>query len=427
MRLDEAFGDSLPPSVVLVAASAHYSWEKIVRALGIGSNQLIFVPIDDRYRLDPDALWERIESLTHRRIPILACVSVCGTTEEGAVDRLDLVQEVRERAARELGVTFHLHSDACYGGYAAALTWDAGGRRRSAEEIRAEFETDTEPAGSDDVRTRDAAGAWPSEGWVRSMEALAGTDSVTIDPHKLGYIPYPAGAIVFRDRRVRELVAVDPPYLLPTQGLGSSEDLFLGRFVFEGSKPGAAAASVWLSHKVLPLDERGYGRLIGRTVVGARRLYRALGTGSLEPFRLIRLPEPDINIVCFVLTHPEFASLDEVNALNEGVYARMSLSVPGAQPEYIITRTRFQTPMYDGAVAPILERLGVAGPDEWKASGGDGLVILRATVMDPFLAEEEGPDHVAGFLEALRSAAMASLEGIQASGGVSGNPPPAPS
>jgi len=409
-RLDEAFGDPLPPSVVLVAASAHYSWEKIVRALGIGSNQLVYVPIDDRYRLDPDALWEQVESLTHRRVPILACISVCGTTEESAIDRLDLVQEVRERAARELGVTFHLHSDACYGGYAAAMTWDESGRRRTAADLQAEFATEVEPAAPHDVRTREAPVAWPGEGWVRSMEALAATDSVTIDPHKLGYIPYPAGAIVFRDRRMRELVAIDPPYLLPTQGLGSSEDLFLGRFVFEGSKPGAAAASVWLSHKVLPLDQRGYGRLIGRTVVGARRLYRALGAASLEPFRLIRLPEPDINIVCFILTHPDFDSLNEVNALNEGVYARMSLSEPGAQPDYIITRTRFQTPMYDGAVGPVLDALGTGSIEEWRKGGSAGLVVLRSTVMDPFMGySESGPDHTEGFVRALGAAAAGAF------------------
>jgi glutamate/tyrosine decarboxylase-like PLP-dependent enzyme len=405
LRLEQAFGDPLPPSVVLVAATAHYSWEKIVRALGIGSKQLVFVPVDDRYRLDPDALWDKVQELTEAGVPILACISVCGTTEESAVDRLDQVVEVRERARSELGVTFHLHSDACYGGYAAAVSWDREGRRRTAEEIRR----------SVGLTPEDEAGEpWPSEGWVRSMEALSQADSVTIDPHKLGYVPYPAGAVIFRDRRARELVAVDPPYLLPTQGLGSSQDLFLGRFVFEGSKPGAAAASVWLSHKVLPLDERGYGYLVERTVAGARRLYRALGEARLEPFRLIRLPAPDINIVCFLLTHPELSGLGQVNALNEGIYARMSLSEPGARPEYIITRTRFQSPMYDGAVRPLLDRLGVASEKEWKASGGEGLVVLRSTVMDPFLAEEgAGTDHVKGFVAALRTAAAGSFSEVQ--------------
>ncbi|MEE8060464.1 MAG: tyrosine decarboxylase, partial [Gemmatimonadales bacterium] len=73
------------------------------------------------------------------------------------------------------------------------------------------------------------------------------------------YIPYPAGAILLKDRRARELVAVDPPYLAPAGQVEGATQEYLGRFIFEGSKPGAAAAAVWLSHKVLPLDERGYG------------------------------------------------------------------------------------------------------------------------------------------------------------------------
>ena len=126
------------------------------------------------------------------------------------------------------------------------------------------------------------------------MVALAGADSVTIDPHKLGYVPYPAGAFLLRDRRARELVAIDPPYLVPAGtadgGSAADRDLFLGRFILEGSKPGAAAAAVWLSHKVLPLDERGYGYLIERTVVGARRLHAALGSARYDGFDVVAPP-----------------------------------------------------------------------------------------------------------------------------------------
>jgi glutamate/tyrosine decarboxylase-like PLP-dependent enzyme len=395
-RLAAAFGDPLPPGVVLVAATAHYSWEKIVRALGIGSNQLHFVPVDERFRMDPDALWETLRRLAARRTPILACVSVCGTTEESAVDRLDLVLDVRRRAEAELGTAFHVHSDAAYGGYAAAVTWDAEGRRRPPGAIRQATGTD-----------------WPTDGWTAAMEALAHADSVTIDPHKLGYIPYPAGAFLLRDRRGRELVAVDPPYLLPTRGLDSAEDLFLGRFIFEGSKPGAAAAAIWLSHKVLPLDGTGHGHLVARTVVGARRLHGALTAAELAPFRIVTLPEPDINIVCYVLAHPDVDSLEGLNELNEGVYERMSLTRPGAAPDYMITRTRFQTPMYDGAVNPILQRLGIS-QEAWRQSGAAGLVVLRSTVMDPFLADPPpAPDHIAGFIQALGLAAAGSLEALQ--------------
>jgi glutamate/tyrosine decarboxylase-like PLP-dependent enzyme len=379
--------------VVLAAANAHYSWEKIVRALGIGSNQLVYVPLDRHYRMDADALWECVSELARHRHPILACVSVCGSTEESAVDRLDQVLAVRSRAERELGVTFHIHADACYGGYAAAVTRAADGSRRAAAEIRA-----------------DLGGDWPSDDWVAAISALEGADSVAIDPHKLGYVPYSAGAILVRDRRTRELVATEAPYLLPTPEPKTPKDLFLGRFIFEGSKPGASAAAVWLSHKVLPLDERGYGYLIGRTVAGARRLHAALLSADLTPLRVVLLPKPDINIVCYVLTHPGLKSLEALNAFNEQVYERMSISRPDQDPEYIITRTRLRSPMYDGAVDPLLDALAVCTAPEWKASGREGLVVLRSTVMDPFLiSPPPAPDHVAGFLGALRRAGEAAV------------------
>jgi glutamate/tyrosine decarboxylase-like PLP-dependent enzyme len=392
-RLAFEYGDPLPPGVVLVSATAHYSWEKIIRALGIGSNQLVHVPVDTRFRMDPDALWEQVRALAGRRQAIIACVSVCGSTEESAVDRLDQVLEVRARAERELGVTFHVHSDACYGGYAAAVTRLADGGRRGAAAIRASV---GEP--------------WPDDEWVRAVEALGEADSVSVDPHKLGYVPYSAGAVLVRDGRARHLVATDPPYLAPTGAEEPGVERFLGRYILEGSKPGAAAAAVWLSHKALPLDERGYGYLIERTAAGARRLHRALADANLAPFRVVLLPEPDINIVCFLLVHPSLTSLAAVNALNERIYGRMSLARRDDDPEYIITRTRLRSPMYDGAVDPLLAALGVCKADEWKASGDEGLVVLRSTVMDPFLvAGPPAPDHLGGFIGALRRAATASI------------------
>jgi glutamate/tyrosine decarboxylase-like PLP-dependent enzyme len=392
-RIAAAFPDPLPDSVVLVAATAHYSWEKVVRALGIGGNQLRHVPVDAHCRMDPDALWESLAALARSRTPVMALVSVCGSTEESAVDRLDQVLEVRARAAAELGLAFHVHSDACYGGYAASVTRDAAGARREGAAIR-----------------RDLGVAWPTDEWVAAIAALGGTDSVTIDPHKLGYVPYPAGAFLCRDRRARELVAVTPPYLAPA-GNDPTGDEFLGRFILEGSKPGAAAAAVWLSHKVLPLDERGYGYLIGQTAIGARRLHAALAAADLGSFRAILLPEPDINIVCWLLTHPRCTTLGQVNELNEGIYRMMSLHRADAAPEYIITRTRFESPQYDGAVPPLLEQLAVGSLDEWRGPEG-GLVVLRATVMDPFMAAPPPvPDHVVGFVGALRRAAAEAMQG----------------
>jgi glutamate/tyrosine decarboxylase-like PLP-dependent enzyme len=382
-RLASVFGDAYPSGVVLVPSTAHYSWEKTCRALGIGGAQLVHVPVDRRFRMDPAALESIVHGLAERRQTIVACVSVIGTTEESAVDRLDLVADVRDRVARELGVAFALHADAAYGGYAAAVTRGPDGERRSYEAALRDF----------------APESWPEEGVYRGLVALERTDSVTIDPHKLGYVPYPAGLVSFRDGRSRDLVAVEAPYLFHR---GASEWGYIGRFIFEGSKPGASAASVWMSHKVLPLDSRGYGKLIGETARGALMLHRRLTAGDWGRYRVVPLPAPDLNIVCFAVGHPALTSLEASNEFVSRIYQAMSVGEARAARmlDYFVTKTELRTGEYGDAAVPIVEALGFTR-DDYLRAGGVG--VIRCTVMDPFLASQRGRvDYVGGFADTLR-------------------------
>lgn len=396
-QLAAEFGDQLSPGVVLAAGTSHYSWAKIVAALGIGSNQLVFVPVGAECRMDPDALWGQIESLSARRIPIMACVSACGTTEEGAVDDLQRIVDIRSRAEWELGVTFHIHSDACYGGYAASLTRAPDGSRHSAAQAR-----------------EICGGAyWPTDQWMRSVSALESADSVSIDPHKMGYVPYPAGAFLLKDKRGRELVATDPPYLAVAASRQSDQPV-LGRFIFEGSKPGASAAAVWLSNKSIPLNSDGHGKIIASTLRAARHLHAFLGASDFSPFDVVRLPGPDLNIVCFLLHHPSLTTIDELNALNEMIYKELSPS-PEMSAPYMITRTRLTSPAYDGAIQPLLASLGQAG-ESYKAEPGKEVTVLRATVMNPF-SVDGNPEHLLGLTDALREVAMSFLRNGDNAGG----------
>ena len=393
-RLATEFGDPLPPGVVLATATGHYSWDKIVRALGIGANQLVLLPVDENCRMDTLALWTKIVELSAKRIPIMACIAVCGSTEESAIDRLDEILTIRAMAERKLGVTFHVHADACYGGYAASITRGADNKRQTAGQIRVAL----------------GQHQWPSEQWVRAVSALENVDSLSIDPHKLGYAPYPAGAFLLKDRRARELVAVDPPYLTPADD--SSDAVFLGRFIFEGSKPGASAAATWLNHQTLPLNNTAHGKLVASTVAAAHRLHEKLADVELSPFQAIRLPAPDLNIVCFLLTHPSLKTVAEINRLNELIYKELS-PARGEAAQYMISRTRLTSPAYDGAIKPVLDSLRRDAYSFWKTEGAQGIVMLRATIMNPF-AECERPDYMSGLVAAIYEAAARCLSNIPA-------------
>lgn len=391
-RIAAVWSDPLPAGVVLIPGTAHYSWEKIVRALGIGSGRLVQVAVDQHARMDPDAFANTLERLAATRTAVLAVVSVSGSTEQGAVDRLHQLLQVRDDAARRLGMALHLHADACYGGYAATLTRDPDGRRLNGAEIR-----------------RHTGASWPDDAWVASVNALADADSVSIDPHKLGFVPYPAGAFLLRDRRGRNLVSLDPPYLAPTAA-GPGEG-FLGRWILEGSKPGAAAAATWLSHRVIPLDINAHGLLVARTAAGARRLHALLGEpGALGEFNVIRLPDPDLNLVGWVMNHSTLSTLEQVNALNEEIH--QLLGGAAGEPPYWITRTRLSAPGGTGAGLPLVEQLGFTAAD-WERHG---LVVLRATVMDPFFAapRPDSTDHCHGLVAAVGAAAGQALESIRA-------------
>lgn len=389
LRLATDFGDPLPPGVVLVPSTAHYSWAKSCRVLGIGEAQLVHVPVDHHFRMDPDAFGEVLAELARARQPVIATVAVIGATEESAVDRLDLLLGVRERAARELGTAFHLHADAAWGGYAATITRNPDGSRRSHVRAIAELAPGVPEAD-----------AWPDPGLYAALCALEHTDSITIDPHKLGFIPYPAGAVSFRDRRVRALVSVDAPYLHQE---GRAEEGFIGRYILEGSKPGAAAASVWLSHKVLPLDGEGHGRLVGQAMRGALRLYAALGEADWGELAIVPLPRPDLNIVCFAVGHPELRTLEAVNEAAELVYRALSVSSgrPARALDYLLTKTVLRSAEYGDAALPLVERLGFTEGDYRRAGG---LAVLRCTVLDPFLvAGGARVDYVQGFLDTVRA------------------------
>lgn len=261
---------SLPLPVLLGTSSKHYSWPKNAAILGIGKSQFLDVPIDIDARMDVSALRLRLDACLSEKRPILAVAVVLGSTEESAVDPLREVVAMREEY-RRAGLDFVIHVDAAWGGYFASL-----------------LHAPT-PGGDD-------AGELPSLGDAPAMKlsayveeqfrAIRHADSVTIDPHKAGYIPYPAGGLCYRDKRMRDLVAFAASEVFHG---GEELDANMGVFGVEGSKPGAAAAAVYLSHQVIRPDRSGYGRILGQALFNSKRFYAAIVTMARpeDPFVVV--------------------------------------------------------------------------------------------------------------------------------------------
>ena len=86
-----------------------------------------------------------------------------------------------------------------------------------------------------------------SDHFQLQLRRLTQANSITLDPHKSGFCPYPAGGLLYRNGKIRNFLAQKAAYV--SHGTGKNEEINL--FGIDGSKPGAASAGVWLSHKAI--------------------------------------------------------------------------------------------------------------------------------------------------------------------------------
>ncbi len=77
--------------VILVSARGHYSIKKTANILGIGEENVLIIPVDEKNRINIDKLRRKISSLARPgvdRTKIMAIVGIAGNTETGNVDDL---------------------------------------------------------------------------------------------------------------------------------------------------------------------------------------------------------------------------------------------------------------------------------------------------------------------------------------------------
>lgn len=373
-------GAQISKGKLIVPQSKHYSWVKAVDILGLGQESLLPIPVGSDFRMDIDVFRAKVEKCIANGEPILGVVAVVGTTEVGAVDDIHQVVEFRELMEQRYGAGFYLHIDAAYGGYARSIFLDDEYRFLELVEVISRLE-------STRVMNRDVQ--WPTPEVYKAFEAMRHADSVTVDPHKLGYVPYAAGGIVMKDRRILDLISYFASYVFEDDDM---EPAKLGAFVMEGSRPGASAASVWMAHRVLPLNNSGYGRLIGHSIDGAQRLFYALeALDSLVvhgiTFKVTCLSRPDLNVIDFFFNESDNQDLAETNRLNRYLYDRCSYrSGPVYLEDFILSKTVLSKDDYDEAVRGILKQLGIPSP-EWTEKGE--LFVLRSCMMTPYLTSNQ--------------------------------------
>ena len=185
---------------------------------------MVGVDVDAEARLDIKKLEKCLQAHLDNEQAVYAVVAIIGSTEEGAVDPLLDILKLRARFQAK-GLSFVVHADAAWGGYFATML----PRSREPSNILLP-----------PPRLGDNRGFVPDlclrKDTQKEMWALRYADSITVDPHKAGYIPYPAGGLCYRDGRMRYLVTWTSPYITPS---GSDPTIYSigiygveGRFVY---------------------------------------------------------------------------------------------------------------------------------------------------------------------------------------------------
>lgn len=351
-RIGKASGRDYLGPVVLAPGNKHYSWRKAASIFGLGEESFWSVALDEAGRLDLAAFERRVHEAEAQGRPVLMALSVAGTTETGEIDPIDRLHDRLDRWERERGWRIWRHVDAAYGGFLCSLL-----------------------GGPDQ--------AVLGEGAVRALRAIATADSVTIDPHKLGYTPYACGAFLTRDAVRYVVSAFDAPYLDRPE-LGPDK----WSSTLEGSRSAGGAAATWLTGRTLGFGPEGLGALLAETV-RSRQGFQAQVAAAL-PF--VRFLEPaDANIVCFSVAG-DGETLSSANRRTEALFEAIR-----ASDDFAVSRTRLGAD-YAAQIARHLEA--------WDGRADEGgLTLIRCVFMNPYWAAPAMRDHLApAFIDLVRDA-----------------------
>lgn len=218
---------------LIIPRSAHFSFNKASDMLNL---KLVEVDLDKNYKIDLNSVEDNINENT------IAIVGIAGTTELGMVDPISDLSKI---AVKE---DIYLHVDAAFGGFSLPFLKDIG-----------------YDLGQFDF-------------------SLKGVSSMTVDPHKMGLAPIPAGGILFRNKISLDLMAVKAPYLTLKE-----------QTTLAGTRLGASAAATYAIMRYL--GREGYGKHVQKVMDNTNFLAKSLKELGYE-----LVVEPELNIVAF--NHP---------------------------------------------------------------------------------------------------------------------------
>ncbi|HET7307162.1 MAG TPA: aminotransferase class I/II-fold pyridoxal phosphate-dependent enzyme [Gammaproteobacteria bacterium] len=253
---------------VYFSAQTHSSIERGLRLLGFADAQSVRLPVDDRFRLDVEALAERIHADRAAGLEPFCVVANAGTTNTGAIDPLP---ELARLCRKE---DLWLHADGAFG--AAAAVSDRG---------------------------------------RRALAGLDQVDSLSIDPHKWLFQPFEIGCVLVRDRNwLRDAFHVLPDYMQDTRA--EEETINLGEYGPQLTRS-FRALKLWMTLRIF-----GREALAAAVEHGFELAEQAEQQLKVRNYWEIVSPA-QMAMIAFRYAPPD-AGPDEADALNAEIVRRLS-------------------------------------------------------------------------------------------------------
>jgi glutamate/tyrosine decarboxylase-like PLP-dependent enzyme len=313
--------------------------------LGLGDENLMDVDLDRCGRMSVADLERKIKLLQEKNVPLLGVVGVIGTTELGTVDPAKPIADMLEELKLKNGQHIWFHLDAAYGGFFRSLVESAASHT---------IDTDL----------------------LENLNSMSRADSVTLDPHKLGYVPYASGAFVCKNHEDYFMKSFTGPYIV-------SDRHNLGNFTIEGSRSAAGAVATYASMKSFSGSD-GYARILRRTLLAKNIFKDELEKSGIR----ILFPEgTDTNILCFSVLSGK-KSLSKINLSNLNLYEKIH-----SDGRYWISKTTLNRSHFTKLIDKNCEMNAIDVDSE-------EMVLLRLTLMNPFVSSKEGSmNHAENFAD----------------------------
>ncbi|HEU4565605.1 MAG TPA: pyridoxal-dependent decarboxylase [Gemmatimonadaceae bacterium] len=241
-------GVAASPGMMTIYGSVemHSSIQKAVELLGLGSEALRLIPVNDEMEMDIAALERAIAADRAAGRRPICVVGNAGTVATGATDDLARLADL---CARE---RLWFHVDGAFGALAALLP---------------------------EMRPR--------------LAGMERADSLAFDLHKWMYMPYEVGCALVRHEELhRRAFSLTPDYLTHSDRGAAAGELWFSDYGVQLSR-GFRALKVWMSLKEHGLDR--YARLVRQNIEQARYLAELVRAAP----DLELLAPAALNIVCF--------------------------------------------------------------------------------------------------------------------------------